>query len=243
MASPVAFQTHLPVGDKWCQDRITVDGRIKRRIRAKGFTKNTATIIGDSVIQFLNDFLFTSIQSVPGSHARDVIQMIQQGSLTISQFSAVVLFTGTNDLCDTPYQEIANIFRSIVAYIRFKNPETRIAIAGIIPRPCNEGNTIMLEARTNTNTALAYLSKRLNVDYFKTEICLHDKGPVHQIYRPDGIHLENYGVGLLKTHLEGKLASLIGVPPQWDPILLHIIPKCPKRKKSATKSAKKMKLI
>jgi lysophospholipase L1-like esterase len=154
----------------------------------------------------------------------------------------VVLFTGTNDLCDTPHQEIANIFRSIVNYIRAESPETRIAIAGIIPRPCDEGNKNMLEARTNTNSALAYLSKRLNVEYFKTEICFHDKGPAHLIYRPDGIHLENYGVGILKTLLEGKIASLIGVPPQWDPILHQIIPKCLKRKKSATKSAKKKKL-
>ena len=129
-----------------------------------------------------------------------------------------MVFTGTNDLCDTYPEDIAKIFANIIDYVRSENPNCRIAVAGILPQPCDEGYPLMLKARTDTNSALAALCKRMGVSYIKTEICFKDMGTVEDLYYPgDFIHLSKYGVVILCSHLEGKIGSLIGTPPQWIP--------------------------
>ena len=218
MASFTEFTLDRPHGKKRAVEAIEIDGRKKRLVNAKGHLQNRCTIVGDSMTQFADELLYTSVQSVPGAYARDFIKLCTKGSISIAHFKVVLIFLGTNDLCDTLPSDIALIFSGIIDHVRANNPDCRIAVAGILPRPCDDDYPTMLKARIDTNVALAALCKRRRVSYIKTEACFKDMGTVDDLYYPgDYIHLSKYGVDILVSHLEGKIGSLLGTPPQWIP--------------------------
>jgi hypothetical protein len=141
---------------------------------------------------------------------------------------------GTNDLCESTPAEISGFFADIINYIRSQNPSCRIAISGILPRLCDQFSTERSKHRINSNKAIASQCKKLGVEYFKSEVCITDAisvdCPIELLYRwQDQIHLSDTGVGVYKKYIEGKIASLLGLPPQWDPSTGQII--CKHKKK------------
>ena len=210
---------------EWDVDKIMVKGREKRRIRAKGYNGNRATLLGDSIIQFISNMVSTSVQSVPGTYARDIIWMCQHSILDVTMFEGVVIHTSTNDLCDTPVGEIVDIFKEIISYVRSVNPHCRIAVSGVLPRPCDSKCPTKLTKRSTLNKELAALCKSQNIYYIKSEKAFKGMGPMSKIYRPDDLHLENYGVGLLKNYIGGEIGSMLGLPPQWDPVNQVVLPR------------------
>jgi hypothetical protein len=209
---------------EWDIDRVIVKGKEKRRIRAKGYNGNRATLIGDSIIQFISDMACTSIQSVPGSYARDLIWMCQHDIMDINLFEAIVVHTSTNDLGSTPTADIVDLFRCIVGYVRECNPTCRLAISGVLPRPVDDKSPTQMKKRVTLNKEIAAMCRALNVYYIKSERAIKGKGPMSKIYMEDGIHLANFGVGLLKSYIGGEIGSLIGLPPQWDPVTKMVLP-------------------
>jgi lysophospholipase L1-like esterase len=199
-----------------------VDGRSKRLVKAKGHAENRCTLIGDSIIQMIRQCLYTSIQSIPGLYAKDLVDVMRRGVVKVHNFKAIIVIIGTNDLCRSTHQEIAAFFEDIVEYIRSQNPLARLAICGILPRPCDAKSTTMQRKRTSTNNAISHLCRRQNVHYIKTELCLFDQGPEKLLYMPDKIHLSDKGWKILKMFLEGRFGSLLGLPPQWVPFPLNI---------------------
>jgi lysophospholipase L1-like esterase len=163
------------------------------------------------------DCLNNSIQAIPGAYARDVIKLCEQGTLSVAGFRVILVAAGTNDLCDTPLDEIIQIFRNIIEYVRNKKNHCRLAISGILPRACDHQLIPKLQRRIDTNESLAALCKSQHVAYLKTELAIKDKGPIPLIYCPDGIHLTDTGIGLVKKWIEGRIGSLLGSPPQWTP--------------------------
>jgi hypothetical protein len=208
MSSPVGYSPHRVLGMEWDVDMVSVKGKDKRRIRAKGYNGNRATLLGDSIIQFISEMTSTSIQSMPGTYARDIIWMCQHSILDIHNFEAIVVHTSTNDLCDTPVAEIVEVFSDILGYVREVNPTCRLAVSGVLPRPCDDKCPTKLAKRSQLNKELAALCKSQNVYYIKSEKALRGKGPISKIYRPDNLHLENFGVGLLKIYLGGGKSDL-----------------------------------
>jgi hypothetical protein len=225
MASPVEYSPNLVLGMQWQTDTVIVGGKVKRRIRAKGHLSNKVTIIGDSIIQMFSDLLITSIQSVPGAYARNIVEMCESGVYVIEGFSAVLVLAGTNDQCKSAILEILVSFRRIVHHIRIINPLTRIAICGVLPRPVDFGSPSKMEKLETLNDAIQADCKQMNVCYVKTEKGIKDKGTISEIYRNDGIHLTDKGVGFLANYLEGVIGSLLGDPSQWDAINKRIIPR------------------
>ena len=225
MASPVDYSPHLVLGMQWETDRVLVAGKEKRRIRAKGHLSNKVTIIGDSIIQMFSDLLITSIQSIPGAYARNIVEMCESGIYVIEGFSAILVLAGTNDQCKRAILEVLVSFRRIVHHIRTRNPTCMIAICGLLPRPVDFGSPTKMKKLDDLNDALQADCKLMNVCYVKTEKGIKDKGPTSKIYRNDGIHLSDKGVEFLVNYLEGVIGSLLGDPPQWDPINKKIIPR------------------
>ena len=221
MASPVGFSDHWLPGRKRSVEQLSVDGRIKRFVKAKGVVENRCSLIGDSIIQFVKECKYTSLQSIPGLYAKDLEGVIRRGDVTVSDFRAIIFFCGTNDMARATHQEIVGYFESLISYTRSLNPLVRIAIAGILPRPCDDGSDTMLKKRVSVNNAISHLCRRINVQYIKTEICLKDAGDTSVVYRPDKLHLETPAVLLLQKYLEGRFASLLGIPPQWVPFPLN----------------------
>ena len=236
MASPTAFSMDYQRGTKRSVEHVVIDGRNKRVVSAKGHLRNRTTLIGDSIIQFVEQCLYTSVQAIPGSYARNFIRMCELGRLSVMDFHVVVLHMGCNDLCDTSPEDICHIFENVIMYIREKNPTCMIGISGILPKPCDNNFQLKLEAREKTNTGLAALCKKINVEYYKSEKCLKDKGTTEELYIRDRIHLSDYAVGLLKKHLEGKIGSIFALQPQWDPQTKSVIPKKPKVKGQSKKN-------
>jgi hypothetical protein len=237
MASQITFTTARPSGSKRHVEPFDFGGKRKKLVSAKGYSENRCTLIADSICQNMWDMLYTSLQSVPGAYARHVIDMCKRGAFVVDGFSIVVIALATNYLCDTSPAEIGYEFSKIIEYIREQNPTCRIAISGILPRLCDQFSTIKSRARINTNKSIAAQCKRLGVEYFKSEVCITEaisqlEVPIESLYRrQDGIHLsDELGVGVYKKYLEGKIASLLGLPPQWDPSTGHIISKYKNKK-------------
>jgi hypothetical protein len=113
-----------------------------------------------------------------------------------------------------------------------------IGISGIMPKPCDDNYPLLLTAREDTNSGLAALCKRVNVEHYKSEKCLKDMGSTDELYIYDYIHLSDYAVGLLKKYLEGKIGSIFALQPQWDPRTRSVIPKIRKTKGKSHKSKK-----
>ena len=225
MDSPVEFSLNLPRGSKRKVELVEVDGKIKKLTKAKGFTSNKCTIIGDSIIKHLGDFLYTSVQAISGVYANHLLNLFKEDTLKIQNFKAILILAGTNDLSKSSPKEIEEIFINIIAYIREVNPEARVAICGLLPRPCDRLLPTKLKAREETNANLAALSKRINIHYVKTEIALKGEAPVCDIYEPDRLHLTPLGAEYLQTYMAGRISSLLGLPPQWDPITKQILPR------------------
>jgi hypothetical protein len=225
MASPVEFTTDLPKGLKRKVGTVVVEGKTKKLITAKGFTDNRCTLIGDSIIKHLQDFLYTSVQAIPGVYANHILELCRSDKLKVRNFKAIIILAGTNDLSQSSPKEIEEIFINIITYLREVNPEARIAIGGILPRPCDRLLPTKLKAREQANALLAALSKRINIHYIKTEIAIKDKAPVHIIYESDRLHLTPEGSEYLRTYLGGRISSLIGIPRQWDPVTKAILPR------------------
>jgi hypothetical protein len=234
MSSYVHYDPRRVLGLQWSIDNVYVGGKRKRRIRAKGYSSNRTTIIGDSMIQMLSDLLFTTVQSVPGAYARDMVDMCQDGIYTVSGFQVVTIMAGTNDQCKSNIFEVLVSFRRLVQYIRNKNPTCKIAICGILPRPCDTNSPAKQKKLTDLNDAIKADCMLINVYYIKTGKALKNMGPDTLLFRNDGIHLTFYGVGCLKVYMEGIIGSINGMPPQWDPISGSLIP-MPKKKKQKTR--------
>jgi hypothetical protein len=140
---------------------------------------------------------------------------------TVSQFKAITFSLGTNDMSRSTLPEMVSYFEDIINCTRSKKPLARIAITGILPRPCDEGSPKLLKKRISVNNAISHLCRRQNVQFIKSEICLKDAGPVDVVFMPDKIHLADPAVTLLKRYLEGRFGSLLGLPPQWTPFPLN----------------------
>jgi hypothetical protein len=217
MASPVGFTKERPSGLKRSVDYFYVGNKKKRLVGAKGFTRNEVTMIGDSIIQFLTDLLYTSIQSIPGTYARHLVNMCISGRLDISNFKCVVIFCGTNDLTDSSNAQIMASMSRIIAYIRQQNHDARIAICGVLPRPCDGMNPRyhhLIQQRIDLNEALKYHCMSLNVQYFKVDKAIKGKGSDALLYHTDFLHLSDVGLGYLKLWLDGRIGCLLGSPPQ-----------------------------
>jgi type III secretion system FlhB-like substrate exporter len=229
MASPVGYSDRRQQGLKRKTDYVDIGGgKIKRRVRMKGYNSNKATLLGDSLTQFMHDMINCSVQAIPGAYARDFIQMCRNEVYDLSSFPAIVLILGTNDVTDTIPTRIADIFQDIIEFIRHANPTCRLAISGILPRPCDsytDDADDRQKALDLTNSLIKAVCKYNNVVFFNSETAIIDKGDVETIYHTDQLHLSFVGVGHLKNWLEGKIGSLMGVPPQWDPISKSIVPK------------------
>lgn len=235
MPSPVFYNPNRELGLQWSIDYIFVGGRKKRRIRAKGYCSNKTTIIGDSMIQMISDMLFTTVQSVPGAYARDMVEMCLSGVYTVKGFSVVTVMAGTNDLSKSCPLEILVTFRRLVSYIRSVNPTCKIAICGILPRPCDRFASTKQEKLAEVNKAIKADCELINVYFIKTQKALKDKGTDEELYRDDGIHLTFYGVGCLKVYMEGLIGSIMSFRPQWDPLTKSVIPRPKKQSKASQK--------
>jgi hypothetical protein len=225
MESPIDYTLDLPRGLKRSEDQVLVDGKRKKLIKAKGFTANKCTLIGDSIIKFQQDFLYTSVQAIPGIYANHLLGLFKSDKLKARNFKAIIILAGTNDLSASSPKEIEEIFINIITYLRDINPEARIAIGGILPRPCDRLLPTKLKAREDTNALLAALCKRINIHYIKTELAIKDKAPISVIYGPDRLHLTPKGTEFLGSYLGGRISSLLGIPPQWDPTTKAILPR------------------
>ena len=225
MASPVNYTTDLPRGLKRTVESVLVEGKPKKLTKSKGFTANKCTLIGDSIIKPLQDFLYTSVQAISGVYADHLLNLFKEEKLSVRNFKAIIILAGTNDLSKSSPQIIEKTFVDIVEYLREINPEARIAIGGILPRPCDRLLPTKLQAREDTNTLLAAMSRRMNIHYIKTEIALKDKAPISVLYEPDRLHLSYDGAIFLQTYLSGRVSSLLGIPRQWDPVTKQILPR------------------
>ena len=225
MTSPIEYNCNRDLGLQWSIDTVIVGGKVKKRVRVKGYSSNRVTIIGDSIVQMISDMNHTSIQAICGAYAHDIVNMYQDGIYKIQGFEAIVVFAGSNDLCKYTILEILVSFRRIVHHIRAENPTTHIAICGILARPCEATDDTKVKKHSDMNEALKADCKVMNVSYVNSEKALNGMGSVDKLFMPDKIHLSNVGVGLLMTYLEGIAGSLLGIPPQWDPVLKQSIPR------------------
>jgi hypothetical protein len=218
MASPVHYSTDRPQGPDHSVEWVRFGNRDKKLALSRGYSENRVTIIGDSLIQKLEKFLYCSVQGIPGAYLKDMVAMCTQGLYDVSSFRAVVIMTGTNDFSrDCTQNQMLAMYTAVILHIRSINPSAQIAIGGILPRPCDATDPKTfhrIQSRITFNTALLLHCKASGVAYFKTEKALKGKGSDSYLYYTDLLHLSDDGLFFLQKWLEGRIACLIGAPPQ-----------------------------
>jgi hypothetical protein len=194
-------------------------GKSKRVSRGEAFDENRATVISDSICQLIYNLLHTRVQSVHGGTMENLEAYCRGGVVDIAKFSAILVHFGTNDLTDRcpPDQCARRIVASLdraISFIRGINPNARIGVSGILPRPRDQNNSNMLEVRIVTNVQLRTYCLANNLEYFKSETMLKKRDPTINPFAHDNLHLSEAGAGYFKAYLEGKVGVLMGLPPQ-----------------------------
>ena len=166
----------------------------------------------------MQKLLYTSIQGIPRAYLRDMVEMCKQELYDVRSFKAMVVLAGTNDFsCDYSLQHMLSLFTAIITYIRSVNPHAQIGICGILPRPCDAGDPRTyhrIKNRIVLNTAILHLCHTSGVSFFKTDKALKGKGTDSYLFHTDLPHLSEDGLFFLKKWMEGRIACLVGDPPQ-----------------------------
>jgi lysophospholipase L1-like esterase len=197
-------------------------GNVRKRLtKADGFKANRGTILGDSITKGIINLLQTKLQALSGGTMYDLANYIREGVMKVEGFRAIIIFLGCNDLRDDIPKDAcaAQIVKSLheaIAVIRQYNPDARIGVAGIIPKPRDANIQEMLDARIETNKAMKMYCRANRLLYYTTETFLKKRDPTKPIYAGDNLHLTPKGAEYLGTYLSGKIGELIGLPSQTD---------------------------
>ena len=208
------------LGNKGSVSGMVNVGHARKRVTtADGFKADLGTILGDSIIKGIINMLQTKIQGLHGGTMYDLANYCRQGVMKVRPYKVIIISFGCNDLRDDiPKDECAaQIIRSLdeaIGVIREINPEVRIGVAGIIPKPRDDGNKAMLDARIEANIAMRMYCRAHNLMYYRTETFLKKRDPTKPIYAKDRLHLTPDGAAYLGTYFDGKIGELLGLPSQ-----------------------------
>ena len=195
---------------KWSGSvQVNAGGKRKRLTTGDAFSVNIATLISDSICQGFQNCLSTSFQCVHGGHLANFRDYCEVETITVKNFDQLLIFFGTNDISsetssDTPANVVTSLGNAI-RYIRGINPNVRVGICEIMPRPCDqiasrspvkrikERGASLLKAHRDTNDAMARWCFDHGYPFFHASSCLKGGDKSVPLFREDNLHLSDKG--------------------------------------------------
>jgi hypothetical protein len=190
-------------------------GKDKQTLEAKHIWDSLATwepdilLLGDSMIKYVNFLRDTQIISYRGIKIFELGARIFQGKIPqMASAKRLVMFhIGTNNitLCD-PYEIIRQI-NFLVDTTRSWIPNVPIAIAHILPRPIDFGETMV---KVNTvNYLLEHYQHIMGIDIIPISRPFTMYGlPIQDLFAIDGLHLSGLGTQVYRSYIGRVLGRL-----------------------------------
>ena len=100
-----------------------------------------STILGDSIVKYVR-LRAALTQAVRGAKIVDLELAIIEGIVTIDKFKVILLHVGTNDLYHSSVDQILEDFDKLISTIKIINPNSKLVISSLIPRPVDHNQTI-----------------------------------------------------------------------------------------------------
>jgi hypothetical protein len=203
-------------------------GKWKKVTVIPGFKPAKSTLLSDSICQRFINCMSVKVQVVHGGTMSNLETYIMNGNYVISPYLACIIHYGSNDMTTNVTRPecadaiVRSLDRAIVA-IRSINPDIKLGVSGILPRPKDENDLPMREVRAFANVAIRIFCDTTGIPYFTSETFLTGKSvvPGTKMFIGDGIHLSDQGQWHYQNYLEGKFSRLLSpTPPLHRPLLL-----------------------
>jgi lysophospholipase L1-like esterase len=136
------------------------------------------------------------------------LDKMTNGTIKIEGFEAIILFLGTNNLGERP-MAIARQMCEIVRFLQRTEPNMKIGICRIIPRP-GDPRTRIEGDRTKVNELYKAMCKRNGLAFLDSYkgVCTH--GAYDQtLYANDLIHLNWQGILRMREYMTGAAATML----------------------------------
>ena len=149
-----------------------------------------------------------NVQALPGVKLAGALDKMTNGTIKIEGFEAIILFLGTNNLGERP-MAIARQMCEIVRFLQRTEPNMKIGICRIIPRPGDPRPKIEGD-RTKVNELYKAMCKRNGLAFLDSYkgVCTH--GVYDQtLYANDLIHLNWQGILRMREYMTGAAATML----------------------------------
>lgn len=174
----------------------------------------TNTLIGDSIVKYVNELPDTYVQAYPGASIEAIIAKIQSGLIGLQNYRIIIFHVGSNNLHDENIQvgELYMIYKRLLTLVRRENHSAALVLSEIIPRTYENRN--QLNKRMAVNRAIEHLCKQTYGAYFfRTYRAFIKEGtlrgdPIY--YAQDGLHLGRMGTRAMWDSINGNIIILKG---------------------------------
>jgi lysophospholipase L1-like esterase len=155
---------------------------------------------------------------------QNILWRLQNGELDGVNPKAIVLLGGTNNLANTPPQDIVRGIKATLEVMRQKAPNATIILMGITPR--NDRGTAIVATINEINTAISKFADGKTIRYLNINDKLADKdGKLFEGMTVDQLHLSVRGYQVWADALKPIFTELLGPrattdhapPPTGDP--------------------------
>ena len=161
-----------------------------------------AVVLGDSLLRHLPDNPKFSKVFFPGIDSAALSGKIVNGDLdnVLANASLIIILVGTNDIpCNLP-RKVAIKVVSLGTLIQARFRGTCVALAGILPRPEDEGLYSLAIKQTNKLIEQFCIGTTLvNLRCYRAFLS-HNEPTLHH-FSLDGLHLSEHGVTTLYRQL------------------------------------------
>lgn len=173
------------------------------------------TLIGDSIIKYVNGLNDTYVQAYPGANIQKIIGLMQQGYIDLAGYKIIIVHVGSNNLHspNVNRMEIANLYNYLLKLIRRGNPSAAIVLSEIVPRTYENENQVNQRMDINRIIEQVVRIQDFRCYFFRSYRALTIKGSLHadeQYYAIDGLHLNMRGTSKLRASINGNIVTLKG---------------------------------
>ena len=149
---------------------------------------------------------------ISGDRTQHVLWRLNNGNLKRIKPKLAVIMIGTNNLGNSPEEDIANGIGGIVNMLRTKKPKTKILLLAIFPREEKPGEIRTKLSRINQQIAKLDDGKHVFFLDIGPKFTQPD-GSLSKDIMPDFLHLSEKGYEIWAQAIEPKVAELMGDKP------------------------------
>ena len=170
-------------------------------------------VIGDSLVRGLTRLNYADIRCFPGAGLRDFSVMMSEdhdihgAPLHLASKQVVIILAGTNDL-SRPFRQFKSAVWDIIRGLNSSSDSTALAFCTLLPRPVDfDWSEPRVQAVNHWFFELAARGEIAIVDTSKTfrTTC---GSPKFNLFREDGLHLNEHGLARLRDRIRGQLMKL-----------------------------------